>query len=159
MKDKSQNIVITAESVPARIKPSLYPEPFASRMKGRQKHPLGEFFGIKNFGVNLTRLRAGAESALLHRHSLQEEFIYIISGDPILVTETEEIQLHPGMCAGFVSRGVAHQLVNRTADEVVYLEVGDRSVGDVVTYPSDDLAATMDSSGQWHFTHKDGKAY
>ena len=159
MKDKAHDIVIVAANVPARLKRSLYPEPFASRMSGREKHPLGDFFGIKNFGVNLTRLRPGAESALLHRHSLQEEFIYIISGDPILVTETDEIQLHAGMCAGFISQGVAHQLVNRTSHEVVYLEVGDRNVGDVVTYPKDDLAATMDSSGQWHFTHKDGKAY
>jgi uncharacterized cupin superfamily protein len=128
-------------------------------MAGRQKHPLGDLFGLKNFGVNLTKLRPGGESALLHRHSQQDEFIYILEGEPTLVTDVQEAQLRPGMCAGFPAQGVAHQLVNRTQTDVVYLEIGDRSVGDEGAYPHDDLKAVMDAKGQWTFTHKDGRLY
>lgn len=152
-------IAIVAADVPPRLKRSVYPEPFASMMEGREKRILGDLFGIKNFGVNLTRLQPGAQSALLHRHKVQEEFIYILQGQPTLVTETDEIQLHPGMCAGFTPDGVAHQLVNRTASDVVYLEIGDRSKGDEACYPADDLVASFTADGQWHFTHKDGKPY
>lgn len=152
-------LAIMATDVPARTKPSVYPEPFASRMMGREKHSLGDIFGIKNFGVNFTRLAPGAQSALLHRHKFQEEFIFILEGQPTLVTETEEIQLYPGMCAGFIPAGVAHQLVNKTLIDVIYLEIGDRIKDDAVSYPVDDLVAGMSSDGQWHFTHKNGKPY
>jgi uncharacterized cupin superfamily protein len=70
-------------------------------MLKREKRQLGDVFGLKNFGVNLTRLMPGGESALLHRHSKQDEFIYILKGEPTLVTETAEVTLSPGMCAGF----------------------------------------------------------
>lgn len=157
---KSDNpIAIMATDSPVRAKRSVYPEPFASMMAGREKHPLGDIFGIKNFGVNLTRLAPGAQSALLHKHKLQEEFIYILQGQPTLVTEMGKTQLYPGMCAGFTPDGTAHQLVNCTSSEVVYLEVGDRIKGDEAIYPADDLVATLGSDGQWHFTHKNGKPY
>ncbi|HHT9952831.1 TPA: cupin domain-containing protein [Legionella pneumophila] len=158
-KDKHSLLAIAAAEVPPRTKPSIYPEPFTSMMTDRQKHALGDFFGIKNFGVNLTRLAPGAQSALLHKHKLQEEFVFILKGQPTLVTETADIQLHPGMCAGFTPDGTAHQLVNRTADEVVYLEIGDRTQGDEVNYPADDLAAVFGNDGQWHFMHKNGMPY
>src|SRR3954468_7714295 len=112
-------IAMKAADAPLRTKPSNYPEPFYSRMGKREKRPLGDLFGLKNFGVNLTRLLPGGESALLHRHSKQDEFIYILQGEPTLVTDVEEVQLSPGMCAGFPAQGVAHQLVNRTAADVV----------------------------------------
>jgi mannose-6-phosphate isomerase-like protein (cupin superfamily) len=108
-------IAIVASSAPPRTKPSTYPEPFFSRMAKREKQPLGDLFGLKNFGVNLTRLAPGGESALLHRHSRQDELIYVLEGEPTLVTDTEEVPLTPGMCAGFPAQGIAHQLVNRTA--------------------------------------------
>ena len=78
---------IDASKAPARVKPSNYPEPFASRMAGRVKHPLGDLFGLANFGVNLTRLAPGAVSALRHAHTLQDEFVYVLEGHPTLVTE------------------------------------------------------------------------
>lgn len=152
-------IAIAVSEVPARAKRSAYPEPFASMMNGRTKHILGDIFGISNFGVNLTRLAPGARSALLHRHKLQEEFVFILEGQPTLVTEHDEIQLKPGMCAGFTPTGVAHQLVNHTSSDVVYLEVGDRTTGDEVVYPVDDLVAVFGSDGQWHFTHKNNEPY
>src|SRR5919107_2045642 len=107
-------LAILASAAPPRTRPSTYPEPFFSRMAKREKRPLGDLFGLKNFGVNLTRLAPGGESALLHRHSKQDEFVYVLEGEPILVTDHDEVQLSPGMCAGFPAQGIAHQLVNRT---------------------------------------------
>jgi uncharacterized cupin superfamily protein len=152
-------LAIDAISAPPRLKKSNYPEPFASRMAGREKRPLGDLFGLKNFGVNLTTLIPGAESALLHKHSKQDEFIYILSGEPTLVTEEGEVTLAPGMCAGFPAQGSAHQLVNRSDKNVVYLEIGDRSPGDAGAYPADDLVAVLGADGAWQFTHKDGRPY
>ncbi|MGI9422127.1 MAG: cupin domain-containing protein [Hyphomicrobiaceae bacterium] len=152
-------IAVQADTVPPRTKKSNYPEPFFSRMAGRQKRPLGDVFGLKNFGVNLTTLAPGGESALLHRHSKQDELVYILEGEPTLITEDDEIQLRPGMCAGFPAQGRAHQLVNRTQQNVVFLEVGDRTSGDEGSYPNDDIQAVLGADGQWQFTHKDGRPY
>lgn len=152
-------IAIEAISAEPRKKPSNYPEPFFSRMARREKRPLGDLFDLKNFGVNLTKLAPGGESALMHRHSKQDEFIFILEGEPTLVTESGEIRLRPGMCAGFPAGGIAHHLVNRSASDVLYLEVGDRTAGDVGYYPSDDITAEMDANGNWSFTHKDGRPY
>lgn len=148
-----------AASAPARIRKSVYPEPFASRMAGRIKRPLGDLFGLGNFGVNLTELAPGGESALLHRHSKQDEFVYIVQGSPTLVTKAGEELLEPGMCAGFPAGGTAHQLVNRGKDTVVYLEIGDRRPGDSAEYPDDDIRAEMGEDGAWRFTRKDGTPY
>jgi len=153
------SIAVFAAEVASRKKPSNYPEPFASRMAGREKRALGEIFGLKNFGVNLTRLQPGAVSALRHAHSKQDEFIYILQGHPLLVTDQGETPLAPGMCAGFAAgTGDAHHLVNLSSEEVVYLEVGDRTPGDTAFYPDDDIQAAM-VKGKWRFTHKDGTAY
>ncbi len=152
-------LALPAASAPPRTTPSTYPEPFFSRMAGREKRPLGDLFGIRNFGVNLTRLAPGGESALLHRHSRQDEFVYILEGEPTLVTEAEEVPLSPGMCAGFPAGGVAHQLVNRTERDVRYLEIGDRTAGDEGSYPRDDLQATLGPDGRWRYAHKDGSPY
>lgn len=127
---RPSDIAIDASLAPIRTKPSTYPEPFFSRMSKRQKQPLGDLFGLKNFGVNLTTLKPGGESSLLHRHSKQDEFVFILEGNPTLVTDAGEFLLAPGMCAGFPAGGIAHQLVNRTDNSVVYIEIGDRSSGD-----------------------------
>ncbi|MDP1638233.1 MAG: cupin domain-containing protein [Candidatus Nitrotoga sp.] len=159
MKNREEPIAVVAAQVTPRTKLSNYPEPFASRMKGREKRALGDLFGLSNFGVNLTRLSPGAASALRHAHSRQDEFIYILHGHPILITDAGETQLSPGMCAGFkAGTGNAHQLVNRTSDEVHFLEVGDRSPGDSAQYPDDDLKALL-VEGKWQFTHNDGSLY
>jgi uncharacterized cupin superfamily protein len=152
-------LAIRAESAPARTKPSNYPEPFFSLMAKREKRPLGDSFGLKNFGVNLTKLAPGGESALLHRHSKQDEFVFILEGEPTLVTDIGEAKLCPGMCAGFPAQGLAHHLVNRTDRDVVYLEIGDRSGGDEGSYPDDGIQATLGADGLWKFTHKDGRPY
>ena len=154
-----QPTAIMAANAPPRTKPSNYPEPFASRMSGRLKQPLGDLFGLKNFGVNLTRLLPGAVSALHHQHSRQDEFIYVLEGEPTLFTDVGEMQLSPGMVAGFAAGGTAHHLENRTELDCVILEVGDRAQGDEVSYPIDDIQAVMGEDGKWRFAHKDGAPY
>jgi uncharacterized cupin superfamily protein len=160
MEQATYPLAVTAAEAPPRTKPSNYPEPFALRMAGREKRPLGDLFGLTNFGVNLTRLVPGAISALQHAHSRQDEFIYILQGEPTLITSAGETQMQPGMCAGFkAGTGNAHHLVNRTTTEVVYLEVGDRTIGDAGSYPADDIHAALGTDGKWQFVHKDGRPY
>lgn len=153
-------IAARALDMPPRAQASNYPEPYAARMAGRQKRALGDYFGLTNFGVNLTRLAPGAVSALRHAHSAQDEFVYVLQGCATLLTDRGEIDLIAGMCAGFkAGSGDAHQLINRSADDVVYLEVGDRSAGDSVVYPDDDIQADTDAAGARRFVHKDGTPY
>jgi uncharacterized cupin superfamily protein len=152
-------IAIHATLAAPRTKPSNYPEPFASRVQGREKRALGDVFGLRNFGVNHTRLAPGAISALRHHHTRQDEFIYILQGHPTLMTDEGATALAPGMCAGFAAgSGNGHQLINQTQEDVVYLEVGDRTPGDAAGYPDDDLEAVMQDGG-WVFLHKDGTPY
>lgn len=164
MNEKSMNnrtipIAVVASQTPPRTKPSIYPEPFTSRMAGREKRPLGDLFGLANFGVNLVRLLPGAGSALWHAHSGQDEFVYIVQGHAVLITDAGETPFSADLCAGFKSgTGNAHQLLNRSSAEVIYLEVGDRSAGDTVVYPDDDLQAGM-FEGKWQYSHKDGTPY
>jgi uncharacterized cupin superfamily protein len=159
MPERTYPTAINTAETPARARPSSYPEPFASRMAGRVKHPLGDLFGLTNFGVNLTRLAPHANSALRHAHTKQDEFIYILQGHPTLHTDEGRTQLSPGMCAGFkAGTGNGHRLINETSQEVVYLEVGDRTPGDEGSYPDDDLKAML-VEGTWQFVHKDGSPY
>jgi uncharacterized cupin superfamily protein len=82
-----------------------------------------------------------------------------VEGHPVLVTDAGETELGPGMCAGFrAGSGNAHHLVNRTAENVLFIEVGDRTAGDSVVYPDDDIQAAL-VDGAWRFTHKNGSAY
>jgi uncharacterized cupin superfamily protein len=150
---------INAIDVPVRTTTSFYPEPFASRMQGRQKRQLGEFFGLKNFGINLTRLAPNAISSLRHAHTKQDELIYIVQGNPTLRTNAGASRLSPGMCIGFpAGTGDAHQLHNETTDDVLYLEIGDRTPGDDVTYPDDDIQLVR-HEGKAQYVRKDGSPY
>lgn len=151
---------VSAESIPLPDKKTIYPTPFASFVEGREKRKLGEFFGLTNFGVNLTQLSPGANSALLHHHSKQEEFIYILQGTPTLYLGEQAFVLNPGDCYGFkAGTGVAHKITNRSLEPVIYIEMGDRSEGDEVEYPNDDLKATQTQNGAWTLMHKDGSPY
>ena len=159
MSEKPSPIAFVAADAPKRTRPSNYPAPFVSRVAGREKHPLGDLFGLTNFGVNLTRLAPRAASALRHAHTKQDEFVYILQGQPTLHTDEGRTLLSPGMCAGFkAGTGNGHHLVNETAEEVVYLEVGDRTPGDEGAYPDDDLKVSF-VDGRWQYAHKDGTPY
>jgi uncharacterized cupin superfamily protein len=157
--DARRPVAARAAEAPPRPFRTNYPEPFASRMAGRDKRSLGDLFGLTNLGVNITRLAPGGCSALRHAHTKQDEFVYILEGRPTLVTDAGQTALNPGMCAGFkAGSGDAHCLINETDADVVYLEIGDRTAGDAVDYPDDDLAVvTID--GQRRMAHKDGTPY
>ena len=163
MPEPKPPIALRAADCPPRHRVSAYPNAVVAHLNealaGREKRALGAVFGLGNFGVNLTGLAPGAISALRHAHAAQDEFIYVLAGCPTLVTDAGETLLEPGMCAGFAAgSGNAHHLINRGVVDVLYLEVGDRTPGDRVSYPDDDLAAELTATG-WHFTHKDGTAY
>jgi uncharacterized cupin superfamily protein len=136
-----------------------YPEPYRSRVAGRHRRRLGDAAGLKNFGVNLTRLDPGSESSMRHWHAKQDEFIYVLEGEVTLVTDAGRQKLGPGMAAGFpAAKADGHQLVNETTKPVLYLEIGDRTPNDGATYPDIDMAAHM-LDGKWRFTHKDGSPF
>lgn len=160
MSDAKKAAAIRALEAALPARPSLYPEQFQAAVKGRGRHRVGDHFGLRNFGVNLTRLAPGAATALRHAHTRQDEFVYVIEGRPVLVTNDGEEELGPGMCVGFpAGTGNAHHLVNRTGDDVVLLEIGDRTAGDEVAYPDDDLRAEVQGGGSYRFTRKDGTPY
>lgn len=156
MADTVRLPAIRAADAPLRARASGYPSHFAARIAGREKRPLGDLFGLSIFGVNLMRLPPGSWSALHHRHTRSDEFVYVLEGTPTLITDAGETELSPGMCAGFPADGTAHHLENRSPADVVILEVGDRLPGDQGTYPSDDLKAVMGADGKWQYTRKDG---
>ncbi len=136
-----------------------YPEPFRHIVEGREKRALGDALGLVNFGVNLVRLKPGAASSARHWHTRQDEFVYILEGEPTLVTEGGEQVLRPGLVAGFAKgRADGHHLVNKTDRDVVYLEIGDRTPGDSASYPDIDLAVTV-QDGKPRYTNKRGEPY
>jgi uncharacterized cupin superfamily protein len=163
MKTSPFPLAVVAAAAALRAKPTsppFPPEMVAKVAPGRDKHVLGDLFGLTNFGVNLTRLAPGGQSALRHAHGKQDEFVYIIDGEAVLITDAGETLLKPGMCAGFkAGTGDAHHLVNRTNKEVVFLEVGDRSAGDTVSYPDDDVVGVYGADGKFKFNRKDGTPY
>ncbi|MGP1609505.1 MAG: cupin domain-containing protein [Burkholderiales bacterium] len=151
---------IHATAVPAVLGQSIYPAPFTDVVKGRLKRKLGDLFGLGNFGVNLTELQPGGCSALAHHHTRQDEFIFVVEGTLTLLLDGEAQTMHAGDCYGFkAGSGIAHQLLNRSNAPASYLEVGDRSDGDEVAYPYDDLKAAKRADGTWNIMHKDGRPY
>lgn len=146
------------EQVP-RQRGSGYPEPFRSRMGDRAKRRLGDELGLSRFGVNLVELPPGGQSALRHWHSLEDEFVWMLEGEVVLVTDAGEQVPRAGHCAGYpAGRRDAHHFVNRGTEVARYLEVGSRIDGDNAFYPDDDLMIGEDENG-WFYAHKDGRRY
>ena len=101
-----------------------YPEQFRHACDGRQKQALGNVAGLTQFGVNLTTLKPGAASALRHWHEAEDEFVYVLQGEVMLIEDEGETLLRPGDAAGFkASVPNGHHLVNKSARDVVYLEI------------------------------------
>ena len=139
---------------------SGYPEPFRARVLPREKRALGEALGLKAFGVNLTTLAPGKESSMRHHHTHEEEFVFVLEGELVLVSDAGEQRLTPGMCAGFpAGSGDGHQLVNRSSAPATYLEVGSRHADDRAEYSDVDLAYRKAPDGRALYTHKDGTPY
>ena len=117
-----------------------YPEPYKSRCMPREKRALGDVFGLTKFGVNLTTLAPGKQSSMRHWHTLEDEFVYVVEGEVVLVTDDGEQVLRAGMCAGFpAGERVGHQLVNRSEQPARYFEVSNREDADEVEYTDPDV--------------------
>jgi uncharacterized cupin superfamily protein len=139
---------------------SNYPAPFQQTVAGREKRPLGNAAGLTQFGVNLTTLKPGAASSLRHWHVQEDEFVYVVDGELTLVEDEGETVLRAGDAAGFkANSGNGHQLVNRSARDATYLEIGTRSKNEIAHYPDADLALSYDESGKPRYTRKSGEPY
>jgi uncharacterized cupin superfamily protein len=137
-----------------------YPEPFRSRVMPREKRALGDALGLSHIGINLTTLFPGKESSVLHFHSHEDEFIFILEGEVVLRTPEGEQLLTPGTCAAFPagSKQSAHQLSNRSDRPARYLEVSNRHPEDCPEYVDADLVCHKGANGIT-FTKRDGSSY
>jgi uncharacterized cupin superfamily protein len=136
-----------------------YPPPYDRAVVGRERKRLGNVAGLDQFGVNLTTLKPGASSALRHWHEREDEFIYMLEGELVLIEDAGETLLKPGDAAGFkANSGNGHHLVNKSDRNAVYLEVGTRSKIERVEYPEADLLVVRDDKG-FRYTHKNGDPY
>jgi uncharacterized cupin superfamily protein len=136
-----------------------YPPPLDRVVVGRERKRLGNAVGLDQFGVNLTTLKPGAASALRHWHHKEDELVYVLEGEVVLIEDDGETVLKPGDAAGFKAGSpVGHHLVNRSGRDAVYLEVGTRSKIERAEYPDDDLLLVRDEKGA-RFSHKNGDPY
>ena len=158
MTDRLKLPALDPASVEARVG-TAYPAPLDAPVKARRKRPLGDAAGLTRFGVNLVELPPGCWSSQRHWHTRQDEFIYVLEGEVMLITNAGEQVLTPGMCAGFPA-GVAdgHHLVNCGSAPARFLEVGDRLPGDAGHYSEIDLAARSGRT-PYVFTRRDGSTY
>jgi uncharacterized cupin superfamily protein len=135
---------------------STYPEPHASRMGGRSFQPLGDAAGLSQFGVNLVTMQPGATSSLRHWHSDEDEFVWVVSGELVLVQDGGETVLKPGDAAGFRAGDPdGHHLRNRSAETASFLAIGTRATRDTCTYSDVDLINHTEGARSW-FTLRDG---
>ena len=147
--------IIDIATAPSRVGAG-YPAPYGEPCRERVRHKLGDAAGLTQFGVNLLRLPPGAWSSQRHWHTREDEFVYVLEGEVILVTDAGEQRLVAGTCAGFRAGDPdGHHIQNRSQRDAVLLEVGTRDeTNDVTEYPDADLRALP--SG---YVHKDGRPY
>jgi len=139
---------------------TTYPAPYHTDNLKRFNRRLGDHARLTHYGVVLTRIVPGGQSSHRHAHSAQDEFVYVLEGQPTLETDQGAQQLEPGMCAGFpAGTGDAHRFLNRTERDVLLLVVGDRSPNDDVRYPDVDMLLAWQPDGKRRFFHKDGTPY
>jgi uncharacterized cupin superfamily protein len=147
---------IDVAAVPARAG-SGYPPQFAAPCATRTRKRLGDAAGLRDFGVNLMTLPPGGWSSQRHWHSDEDEFVYLLEGEVVLVEDGGETVLRAGDCAAFPkATGNGHHLINRSSAVAVYLEVGSRSPNDLTTCSDIDM---MSSATDGRFVHKDGTPY
>jgi uncharacterized cupin superfamily protein len=136
-----------------------YPPPFDRVVVGRERKRLGNAVGLDQFGVNLTTLKPGAASALRHWHEQEDELIFVLEGEVVLIEDDGETVLEPGDAAGFKANNPnGHHLVNKSSRDAVYLEVGTRSKHERAHYPDVDMMVVRDDKGM-RYTHKNGEPY
>lgn len=138
---------------------SPYPAPHDQLVVGRHRSRLSPALGLNAFGVNIVRIEPGAQSSARHWHSEQDEFVYILEGEAILITDEGETTLAAGMAAGFPAGNPnGHTLANRSESDVLAMEVGNRPRVEDVTYPDIDMANAV-RDGKPHFIRKDGSSF
>jgi uncharacterized cupin superfamily protein len=138
---------------------TFYPAQFQAECRGRHKQAIGDAAGLTQFGVNITRISPGAASALRHWHEQEDEFIYLLEGELVLVENDGETVLKPGDAAGFkAGSGNAHRLINRGTLDAVYFEVGTRAKAERVHYPDVDLVMERDDKSR-RYLHRSGEPY
>jgi uncharacterized cupin superfamily protein len=136
-----------------------YPGEWSTYLDKREKRQLGDVVGLSQFGVNITRLAPGGASSLRHWHREEDEFIYVLEGELVLIEDSGETVLRPGDCAGWKANSPnGHTVENRSDREVLYLEVGTRAKTEHVTYPDHDLVLKRDEAGRKYF-HRNGEPY
>jgi uncharacterized cupin superfamily protein len=136
-----------------------YPPPFDRVVVGRERKRLGSAAGLDQFGVNLTTLKPGAASALRHWHEQEDELIFVLEGEVVLIEDGGETVLKPGEAAGFKANNPnGHHLVNKSTRDAIYLEVGTRSKHERAHYPDVDMMVVRDDKGA-RYTHKNGEPY
>jgi uncharacterized cupin superfamily protein len=148
---------IDIDAAPLRVG-SNYPPPFDAPCRGRHRRALGDAAGLDQFGVNLMRLPPGQRSSQRHWHSAEDEFVWVVEGEVVLVDDGGETVLRAGDCAGFKA-GVAngHHLENRSDHEALLLEIGSRRPEtDTCTYSDIDMVAW---AGEAFYRHRDGTPY
>ena len=147
---------------PATVEPRIgsdYPIRFRALVASRERRALGDALGLTNFGVNLMRLPPGCASSQRHWHSRQDEFVYVVAGEVVLVTDGGEQILGAGMAAGFpAGKPDGHHFVNRSTRDALLLEVGDRTAGDEVDYSDIDMMVRW-VDGEERYLRKDGETY
>src|SRR5215204_7589157 len=137
---------------------SGYPDPFREGQRKRWNRRLDDYGGLKNYGVNFVRVEPGGQSSARHAHTKQDEFVYVIEGELVLVTDAGREIVGPGTCVAFpAGTGDGHHFLNSSDRDAAFLVVGDRTPGDEVSYPDIDLKLTAGPGGT--FTHKDGTPY
>lgn len=137
------------------VKGTLYPPPYDEPCRARSRIRLGDAAGLTQFGVNLCRLPPGAWSAQRHWHTMEDELIYVVEGEVVLVTDEGEEVLRAGDSAGFKAREEnGHHFQNRSACDAVILEIGSRFPEDAAHYPDINLHANRHG-----YQHKDGTPY
>ena len=137
---------------------TTYPPPYDVPCRARRRHRLGDAAGLSQFGVNLLRLAPGTWSSQRHWHSAEDEFVWVVEGEVVLVDDAGETVLRAGDCAGFpADDGNGHHLQNRSDREAVVLEVGGRHADrDAVDYPDIDLVIPK---GARAYHHRNGLPY
>ena len=136
-----------------------YPPPYDRVVAGRERKRLGNAAGLDQFGVNLTTLKPGAASALRHWHKREDEFVYVLVGEVVLIENEGETLLRVGDAAGFKANTCnGHHLINRSNQPAVYLEIGTRSKHERAEYPDVDLLVVRDEAGI-RFSRKNGEPH
>src|SRR3954447_5301204 len=139
---------------------SGYPAPFRDGQRKRWNRRLADWGGLINFALNFVRVEPGGQSSARHAHTRQDEFVYVIDGEFVLVTDAGRETVRSGTCIAFpAGTGDGHHFLNLTDEDAAFLVVGDRTSGDEVTYPDIDLELKAGPDGVKAFRHKDGTPY